>query len=275
IENLSSGQQEIRSISDLLPPGFSYVTGSSFGITTDDPETEPEEGQQELEWDLGPPLVLGPGEAGQLSFQATATLEGGTYLNEAWAKVSDYGKVYSGETAPVIVPYTWSGLSIEKVVSPSSARAGQETTFTYTIYIENVDTVPMEMYEIGDLLPVDFSYLTGSSSGITTADPQINLGPDDNERLKWILSPSVPISPGEVREQVFQAVATLDEGTYWNEAWVYFLLEEEEQIAATSPTAPVQAYYQYDIEATAGGTTIRTAAIVSQGAVTVLSWQVE
>jgi uncharacterized repeat protein (TIGR01451 family) len=271
IENLSLGQQDIHSIGDLLPLGFSYVAGSSSGVTTDDPQIQIHDGSEQLRWKLDPFVPISSGEVREQVFQATATLEGGIYLNEAWVKVTGYAKVYSGATAPVVGPSIWNGLSIEKVVSPSSARIGQETTFTYTIYIENVDTAPIEFYKIEDQLPAGFSYLTGSSSGITTADPQIAGG----DRLTWTLSPSILISPGEAREQVFQAVATLDEGTYWNEAWVYFLLEEEEQIAATSPTAPVEAYYQYDIQATAGGTTIRTAAIVSQGAVTVLSWQIE
>ncbi|MFQ5826808.1 MAG: hypothetical protein ACE5IA_05560, partial [Dehalococcoidia bacterium] len=155
IKNLSLGLQDLHSIGDLLPLGFSYLAGSSSGVTTDDPNISIDpSGSERLRWKLTPFVPMSSGEVREQVFQAIATLEGGTYLNEAWAKVTGYGRVDSGATAPVVGSSSWSGLSIEKVVSPSSARIGQETTFTYTIYIENVDTVPMEIYEIGDLLPV-------------------------------------------------------------------------------------------------------------------------
>ncbi len=275
VENLSAVPQEVFSLSDLLPEGFSYVAGSSTGITTTDPLIILRGEEVELEWDFTPTLAISAGEALQQGFQATATLVGGTYLNEAWAKVVGLDKVSSGKTAPVVVPLSWSGLSIEKVVSPSSTRIGQDTTFTYTIYIENVDTVSIDCYELGDLLPVDFSYVAGSTSGITTADPGITIKPDGSEQLKWQLSPSIPFSPGESRQLAFRAVAVPDEGSYWNEAWVYYHIGEDDFSSLTSPTAPVQAYSQYDIMATAGGFTALVAATVSQGTVTVLSWQVE
>ncbi|MEE8471655.1 MAG: hypothetical protein V3S82_00645 [Dehalococcoidia bacterium] len=276
IRNMSAESEEIISIGDYLPPGFSYVPGSSGGIATDDPfiSIGPDGGER-LRWSLSPFVSVTSGEERDQTFDAVATLAGGTHVTEGWANITGNPKVYSGATAPVVAASTWAGLDIQKTVTPDSTSIGRETTFTYTIYIENVDSVPVDLYQIEDLLPLDFNYVPGSSTGVTTADPDITVALGDNERLTWELAPSIPFSPGESRQQVFQATATLDEGTYWNTAWVYYLIGVEDLSSFTSPTAPVQAYSQYDIMAKAGRLTVLVAATVNQGTVTIFSWQVE
>ncbi|MCH8898077.1 MAG: DUF11 domain-containing protein, partial [Chloroflexi bacterium] len=64
-------------------------------------------------------------------------------------------------------------LQTSKVVTPTTAVASTLTTFTYTITVTNGDDESENLNKIHDLLPAGFSYIAGSTSGVTTADPTI------------------------------------------------------------------------------------------------------
>jgi len=58
------------------------------------------------------------------------------------------------------------------------------TTYTYTVTITNTDSEPNYLKSIWDTLPDGFTYVAGSSSGITGSDPQVTGG-----GLRWNLGP--------------------------------------------------------------------------------------
>jgi uncharacterized repeat protein (TIGR01451 family) len=164
------------------------------------------------------------------------------------------------------------GVVVSAVVSPKDAPAGVETIFTYTIYIQNLRTDTLQMSRVSDFLPASFHYRPGSSSGITTNDPNILItGPQSEEELRWSFSqPRPSIVPLQTLSQTFQATATLVEGTYWNSALVQFQQSSPNK-AFSGPTSPVLVSAIYDIRV---GTITATIKIVD-GNVIILSWQVE
>ena len=81
----------LESILDFMPPGFTYA-GNTWGLTSADPVAD-NSGTlvscggtpYRLEWILGVPVSLEVGEEAVLSFDATATLPNGTFLNQVRA----------------------------------------------------------------------------------------------------------------------------------------------------------------------------------------------
>lgn len=103
-----------------------------------------------------------------------------------------------------------------KQVTPSSAPPDTPTTFSYTITVENRDDQAENLRKIHDELPNGFSYLPGSTSGVTTADPSIS-----GQQLTWNLAQlQIVLQPGQSAFLSFSAQASVEEGTYCNEAWV-------------------------------------------------------
>ncbi|MDP2952040.1 MAG: hypothetical protein Q8O76_01825 [Chloroflexota bacterium] len=163
-------------------------------------------------------------------------------------------------------------------VAPDAAPVGQATSFTYTISIENTSTSNLKMEEIRDLLPSGFIYEAGSSSGVTTAAPEIEWE-NGRQKLVWeFSSPHPTIGSGATVTQTFRATATLQNDLYWNEAWVY-MNPASVGIVGAGSSAPVGgegiSQYGYDIVSTAQGTTIRSRASLSDTGIHILFWQVE
>jgi uncharacterized repeat protein (TIGR01451 family) len=84
LNNPSSSAVPISSVTDHLPDGFAYLSGSSTGLTTDDPAIS----GQDLTWSgsysIPAGSVASPGTV-TLTFQATASTILGTYTNSASA----------------------------------------------------------------------------------------------------------------------------------------------------------------------------------------------
>ncbi len=175
-------------------------------------------------------------------------------------------------------PQSWR-IQLAKSVMPDSAPLGQQTTFTYTIYIENVGSSEVHLEEVRDRLPIGFVYAGTISGLITTAQLTQELEGGQWE-LIWTFSPSLPsIGAEETTTQVFQAIATLnEEDIYWNMAWVVASPESIGEIG-TGSAAPVggggASPYVYDIVSNAEGTIIRARASIDDAGVHILSWQVK
>ena len=73
-------------------------------------------------------------------------------------------------------------LKAVKTVSPTTAVTGSLTTFTYTITVTNRDDNLENLTKIHDELPTGFTYVLGSTSGVTTANPSIS-----GHQLTWNL----------------------------------------------------------------------------------------
>ena len=276
IQNLTQSTQNLEELFDLLPAGFSYVAGSSSGIATSDPTVSQQGSRYELKWVFSPTLPFNGGEIKTQTFQATATPSQGVYCNEAWVKP---GETNTGPTAKIIVgsPADTScpgaAIDLTKTVVPHTVFPQDPNTFTYTITIQNVGTQAVNLEEIRDRLPPGgFTYVTGSSSGITASDPSQSLINNSRWQLIWVFSPKLPINPGEIKTLTFQADATLEPGQYCNETWLK--IENLTEVYSW-PTACVTVPSAFDIESDAGGVIVRANTIIAGTSVLVRSWQIE
>jgi len=87
----------LSSITDTLPPGFSYTPGSTTGATTADPSIA----GQVLTW-TGP-FPVAAGSSATLHFGVTVSSVAGTYTNQASADAGPAGVASTGATAPITV----------------------------------------------------------------------------------------------------------------------------------------------------------------------------
>jgi len=247
IRNAGTGTVQIKQLQDYLPPGFTYVSGSTNGLSTTEPSITTNAPAtcgsvpSELRWNIQPEKeTVNSGQEVTLTFQATATLADGTYYNQTsvrydpwWASPDTY--VYTPHTAGVTVgtgtPKCGYNLRVlvTKEVEPAVPPPGVETEFTYTITVENVSSGTLYVCKIEDLLPPTFTYVAGSSgeyaSNITTAEPLVSWesGPE-RWNLRWAdgfdtsLEPMTSIPVDGTKTQTFRATAIPASGAdYFNE----------------------------------------------------------
>jgi uncharacterized repeat protein (TIGR01451 family) len=97
VNNPSASAVTLNTITDSLPTGFSYVPGSTTGITTTDPTIS----GLDLTW--GGPFTLPATTSVSLQFNAIASPIPGDYVNNASATAVDAPVTPSGPTAKVTV----------------------------------------------------------------------------------------------------------------------------------------------------------------------------
>lgn len=140
LSNRSSVAVPISSITDHLPDGFSYIAGSTTGVTTDDPATS----GQDLTWSGSYSIPAGSVDAPatlNLSFQATASTVLGTYTNSASAT--------GAEGATVIPAVDVAPVTVQNPVPTTSApptTAGPTTTAA-TVEVGSHDAPPARAVE--------------------------------------------------------------------------------------------------------------------------------
>ncbi len=116
------------------------------------------------------------------------------------------------------------GVVVSKVVSPATASVNATTTFTYDITLQNEGTDTITVKKIYDYLPPGFTYASSTTSGPTTDDPDVSLGPEATcgsvpKKLTWnVPAQSETLAPSEEMTLTFQATAALPDGTYYNQA---------------------------------------------------------
>ncbi|MDD5082135.1 MAG: hypothetical protein PHU08_02050 [Dehalococcoidales bacterium] len=140
---------------------------------------------EELVWDFEDAgygdVEFAYGEIKTLTFRAQAALTTGVYCNEIRASVSSwdwYTDIVSGKTAKITVGNSTANcagglLTVTKSADPLIIYPNEETTVTYAITIENVDTVAIPIYHIEDWLPstgsadpaAAFTYVDNSAYG--------------------------------------------------------------------------------------------------------------
>lgn len=177
VSNSGSGEGAMTWLQDNLPGGFSYVTGSTTGLTTDDPATD---GQQ-LTW-TGT-WTIGAGSSRTLSFDATAATVSGAYTNQVNINGTNFDLVLSGDTALVTVQAPL--LEIIKSVSNSSASPGDEVV--YTLYYHNKGDSTAHNLVFFDPVPTFTTYIPGSlragraDSTFATAATLLSDDPTDDQ----------------------------------------------------------------------------------------------
>ena len=246
IQNDGTDSVTVDRIRDYLPPRLSYVSGSTSGLTASNPDEDDDAGPTScgappfmLEWDLSPDLQIEVAEKRTLSFDAIGTLSDGAYRNQVrvtyvpWWDPSPVD-IYSPYSAEIVVGAGTptcgydADLLVTKSVSPTNPAIGVPTEFTYTITMENTSSGDLSIQRIQDLLPPGFTYVAGSSSGVSGADPTDVLDPIlDRRILSWgsagETAALTTISAGATLIQVLKATVTPESGVnYINEVNVSF-----------------------------------------------------
>lgn len=280
IWNRGSQPATLEKVYDALPPGFTYVGGSTQGITTGDPSVD----DGILVWDVSSlRIVLQPEEAVNLTFTAQASVGQGNYCNEAWVDPGGY-RTSSGKTATVRVGSppndlcTGPAVAIAKDASTASQSHSYDLVvaaggvLTCTITVQNIGSVPVHLGRVRDFLPPGFAYVPGSTGGdFTTSDPSITPF-QGGQRLDWTFTPRKRIQPGESKALFFQAKAASTPGEYWNEAQLTF--NEFETPVAVWPTTRITVIAVFQITATDGeGVHFREVWLAQNGPVTT-HWEV-
>ena len=139
-----------------LPAGFSYVPGSTSGLTTDDPIIS----SQTLTWN-GDWIIAPAGEA-TLSYQATASGVPGDYPSGAATDEACIDTVVSvEETAPVTVTLD-ADLSLDLGVDNATPLINDNITFTITLTNDGPNNAPQSA--VTDLLPSGLTYISSTPS---------------------------------------------------------------------------------------------------------------
>ncbi len=167
VTNTGTAAAVLTSIQDLLPSGFSYITGSSLGLTAVDPAIN----GQILTWQGN--WVISEHSSANLVFKVLTGGTSGTFYNSVTVSGNNFPAANSGNTAAVTVGAPL--LSLVKQVNKISAAPGEE--IIYSIHYKNVGAGNARTIVITDNIPLNTTYVAGSlrlgsaSSTYETATP--------------------------------------------------------------------------------------------------------
>ncbi len=139
-------------VEDELPPGFTYIGGSTTITHTDDSKSyeDPSIGGQMLTWNLDEDMQ--PGETITISFSATSTdTPGENYMDTGRAVGTDtFGNTYSPEATAfvMVVPID---IQVEKTLTePGDGDAYVKDTVEFTVAVTNTGDIPLETVPLKD-----------------------------------------------------------------------------------------------------------------------------
>lgn len=139
-------------INDTLSSGFTYVSGSTTGLTTANPVIS----GSNLTWSGS--WSIPAGGTRTLSFKAVTPNSPGEHKNQVSAYGTNFGPYSSGPTASVFVRVP--AVSISKSVDKSTAAPGEEVI--YTITFKNQGGAAAQTLAIVDAIPNNTTYVIGS-----------------------------------------------------------------------------------------------------------------
>lgn len=174
VSNPNAREVRLTELYDDLPAGFSYLSGSTSGATSDDPEVV----GQRLVWRN---LVVPENDSIHLHFLVRVADQPGTYVNTANGVAEGIVIVPAEEEAPL--PVTEGKLDRRELVLEKSADEPTLIAATqdgYTITVGNPGGKALTLNRIVETLAEGLSYVGGSTTGITTTDPSI-----EGRRLTW------------------------------------------------------------------------------------------
>ncbi len=127
LTNPNASSVTVNTVTDALPAGFTYTSGSTTGATT----TNPAVSGQNLTWG---PLNVAASSNVTLHFGVTVSSTPGTYTNSVTgAAAGGYPVTGTGPTAPVQVKAVATGHSTTGEGSLRPASGGNLTTFSFSI----------------------------------------------------------------------------------------------------------------------------------------------
>ncbi|WP_157468565.1 lectin-like domain-containing protein [Desulfatibacillum aliphaticivorans] len=149
-------------ITDTLPEGFHYVTGSTTGATTTDPTVTTSGGREVLVWDMSATPI--PPYTGTMSISFDVSLDTdldpGTFSNDFSVSGDNFGSISESQTADVIIGPV--DVEIDKSHS-GDFYVGQNGTFSFDVHNNGPDYC--EDIVIEDTLPAGLTYVGISGTG--------------------------------------------------------------------------------------------------------------
>jgi uncharacterized repeat protein (TIGR01451 family)/fimbrial isopeptide formation D2 family protein len=191
-------------LTDTLPAGFTFASGTSGGTGTRTATSNPTAGQTSLTWGT---WSLAPGQTATATFTATAPATANscaTYTNNAGYTSTNAGSGSTSTPATVAVTGCTGNLSITKTTSTSSVALGGAATFTITVTNAANATLTATGVTITDTLPAGFTYAsTGAAGGTGTRTATVNptAGQTSLTFGTWSLA------PGQTASVTFTATA--------------------------------------------------------------------
>jgi hypothetical protein len=249
-----------------------YLTGTTSGATTQDPAYH----HGEWHWHLVTPIaVTGFGGTVSISWQMSVDEDEGQYWVRGTVRVDNIGNVDAPLSGSVRVSGV-NDLVITTVVTPTEVVAGSSQVYAYTIDITNNGTSDYTPEFVKHWTSTLFDHDTGTTTGMSTADPSRNHDVINN-RWEWTWNISgVTISPSSTATLSFDMTATLLPNTYFSTSGLRVEEDEnangQETTAATGDTAPITVVRSFTITAVHNGKTVTVVANVTASGVQIVSW---
>ena len=149
-------------VEDELPPGFTYIGGSTTITHTDDSKSyeDPSIGGQMLTWNLDEDMQ--PGETITISFSATSTdTPGENYMDTGRAVGTDtFGNTYSPEATAFVMVVPIDIQVDKELTEPPSGYTDIGGTVKFTVTITNTGDMPIVTVPLKDTYdPAKLGYI--------------------------------------------------------------------------------------------------------------------
>ena len=249
-----------------------YLTGTTTGATTTDPVYTSGEWRWEL---ITPVAVAGFGGTTSISWQMSVDEDDGQYWTRGTVRVDGIGNVDASLSGSIRASEV-NDLEITTVVTPTEVVAGSVQVYTFTIDVTNNGSVDYTPEFIKHWTSTLFDHDTGTTTGMSAADPSRNHDVINN-RWEWTWSISgVTITPSSTASLTFDMTASLLPNTYFAISGIRVEEDEnangQETTVSTGDTAPITVVRSYTITATHNGETVTLVANVTAGGVEIISW---
>jgi uncharacterized repeat protein (TIGR01451 family) len=127
----------------------------------------------------------------------------------SWSSTLAAGASATFSHFTVFSPLGVTGLQLSKTAASDAVNAGGSDS--YTITVSNPTGGAVTLTSITDHLPAGFSYVAGTTTGLTTSEPTVN-----GQNVTW--SGSFSIAAGSTATLTFQVTVSTVAGTYTNSA---------------------------------------------------------
>ena len=176
ISNPGLVSDDIDTLTVTLPEGFAYTAGSTTGATTGEPAiTTNSDSQQVLTW--SGPFAVQQTASTSVHFNVTTGPEEGFWYIDVEGTSSSFAVVSALQTAEIeLGDFATLSAVADSATSIPGAMNG------YSLNVPEFTSV-CELGTYTVILPDEFTYVTGSSTGATTDDPDV-----DGSELYWDLS---------------------------------------------------------------------------------------
>ena len=185
-------------VKKIISGGEAVFGDFSFQIGQDNPVPFEGDGQNDLTVDAGTYTITEPKFD---SYEAS-------YDNCTRVQVAN------GETETCTITNTWQNPKV--TIIKSNDKSGGTTsgsTVTYTLNVKNEGNIPLSNFVVTDILPGGFSYVAGSTSGVTSADPSIS-----GSVLSWNISDTLSVGEDFTISYRATIASDLGNGMYINYA---------------------------------------------------------